>query len=336
MLFVTLYQKTSGLNNNTKKIVNLLIKLIVVALAGIFIYRKLNNNADLKNFEQILKNLPPLTVYGVLVLVVLLMFVNWFLEAAKWKFLIKKIQPISNWRAIESVFCGLTLAVFTPNRIGEYGGRVFFLAPRKRVLGVIAMGIGAVGQMVITNLFGAVAILWFIYYHAGLNVWVFYLIAFLASVFCIFFLLLYFNINVLLKLLSTVRLLKRFKKFFSILSRYGTKELLIVFTYSLLRYVVFTSQYCLVITLLIPDIAFGSMIMMILILFFIQSALPSLDLVDVGVRTMTATYFFSFITSNDIAIMASTASIWLINLIIPAILGSIFVFKLNFFGTSRN
>ena len=51
---------------------------------------------------------------------------------------------------------------------------------------------------------------------------------------------------------------------------------------------------------------------------------------------MTATYFFSFITTNEIAIMAATASIWLINLIIPAILGSAFVFKLNFFGTNRN
>lgn len=264
------------------------------------------------------------------------MFVNWLLEAAKWKFLIKKIQPISTWRAIESVFCGLTLAVFTPNRVGEYGGRVFFLSPRKRIIGIIAMGVGAVAQMVVTNILGAIALLWFIFYHTDANIWLFYGIAFLAVVFCIFFLLLYFNINILLKFLSTVQFLKKLKKFFTVLARYGTKELSTVFFYSLLRYIVFTSQYCLIITLLIPQIAFGSMVMMVLILFFIQSALPSLDLLDVGVRTMTATYFFSFITTNDIAIMASTALIWLINLIIPAILGSVFVFKLNFFGTSHN
>jgi hypothetical protein len=73
---------------------------------------------------------------------------------------------------------------------------------------------------------------------------------------------------------------------------------------------------------------------MVFILFFIQSALPSLDLLDIGVRTMTATYFFGFITGQEVAVMAATACIWLVNLIIPAILGSVFVFKLNFFGNT--
>jgi hypothetical protein len=87
---------------------------------------------------------------------------------------------------------------------------------------------------------------------------------------------------------------------------------------------------------LIPEIPIAQTVMMVCIVLFIQSALPSLDLLDVGVRAMTATYFFKFITTNDVAIIAATASIWLINLIIPAILGSVFVFKLNFFGTTRN
>jgi hypothetical protein len=266
------------------------------------------------------------------------MFANWLLEAAKWKFLVRPIQPISAWKAIESVFCGLTLAVFTPNRIGEYGGRVFFLTPRKRVLGAIAMGVGAVGQMVITNILGAVAILWFIYQYVAINIWVYYGLSILAVVYCLFFLLLYFNIGMLLNILSRFTFLRNFDKFFKVLNRYEMGSLSTVFIYSVLRFIVFTSQYCLVITLLVPEIPFFAMIMMIWIVLFIQSALPSLDLLDVGVRTMTATYFFSFIIhkDKDMAIMASTASIWLINLIIPAILGTIFVFKLNFFGTNRN
>src|SRR5690606_36936685 len=116
--------KIYSFTNRTKKIFNLLIKLTIVVLAAVFIYNKLNDNTNLKNFQEILQNLPKIKAYVILLLIVLLMFVNWLLEAAKWKFLIKKIQPISTWRAIESVFCGLTLAVFTPNRVGEYGGRV--------------------------------------------------------------------------------------------------------------------------------------------------------------------------------------------------------------------
>ncbi|MBC7913406.1 MAG: flippase-like domain-containing protein [Pyrinomonadaceae bacterium] len=324
------------MTNKSKKVFNLVIKLCILLLAAVFISKKLNNNSDLRNFEEILKNLPGKKVFFILGLVVVLMFVNWFLEAAKWKFLVKPIQPISSWKAIESVFCGLTLAILTPNRIGEYGGRVFFLSPRKRVFGAIAMGVGAIGQMVITNILGAVSILWFIYQYVTINMWVYYGISILAVVYCLFFLLLYFNISFLLTFLSRISFLKNFRKFFKVLARYHSRELYTVFVYSMLRFIVFTSQYCLIISLLIPDIPFLAMIMMICIVLFIQSALPSLDLLDVGVRTMTATYFFSFITNEDVAIMASTASIWLVNLIIPAILGAAFVFKLNFFGTNRN
>jgi hypothetical protein len=73
------------------------------------------------------------------------------------------------------------------------------------------------------------------------------------------------------------------------------------------------------------------MMMMVFVLFFVQSALPSLDLVDIAVRNGTAAYLFGFITNQTIAVMAAVSSIWFINLIIPAILGSVFVFKLNFF-----
>jgi hypothetical protein len=75
--------------------------------------------------------------------------------------------------------------------------------------------------------------------------------------------------------------------------------------------------------------------MMVSILFFVQSTLPSLDLFDIGVRSVTASYFFSFITDQDVAVIACTACIWLINIIIPAVLGSYFVFKLNFFGNHQ-
>jgi hypothetical protein len=134
----------------------------------------------------------------------------------------------------------------------------------------------------------------------------------------------------------SVKLLKRFRKFFAILSSYPFNALFRVFLYSLSRYMVFTAQYCLIIHLLIPDIPLFQISMMIFILFFVQSALPSLDLLDIGVRAYTATYFFSYITDQEIAIIAATGCIWLINLVVPAILGSVFVFKLNFFGPTRN
>ncbi|SDL89226.1 hypothetical protein SAMN05421813_103159 [Daejeonella rubra] len=324
------------MNSQTKKILSIGIKIAVVGLAFWFIFQKISNNQNIDNFKSLLSTLSISSVLMIMTSVFLLMFLNWFIEALKWKYLVSGIEKISTWKAVESVFCGLTWAVFTPNRIGEYGGRVFFLSPRKRIMGVIAMSVGAIGKMVITNVLGSLALLWFVIRFTGLNSFIDFGLGFLVLVFCSLFLLFYFNIKWVYGLLIKINFLKRFKHFFIILSRYKHSDILRILIYSLSRYLIFTTQYFLIIHFLVPDIQVFDMVMILFVFYFIQSALPSLDLLDIGVRASVATYFFAFVTNQEIAIMAAIASIWLINLIIPAILGSVFVLKLNFFGSSNN
>jgi len=316
-----------------KTIFSYFLKAAIVIFAFWFIYKKLVSNTNLKDFKQILSGIPRNEIISVLSIVVALMLVNWGLESLKWKRLLMQIERISLWKAIESVFCGLTWAVFTPNRIGEYGGRVFFLSPKRRIIGVVAMAVGNIGQMVLTNIFGAVALCIFIYRFVGLDYRLNYALLVLSVMFCLFFLIFFFNIRWLNGLLLSIRFTRKYKKFYSILGRYKKKELFNILMFCLARYVVFSTQYFIMFYWLIPDIHYVDILMMVCILFFVQSTLPSLDLFDIGVRSVTASYFFSFVTKQDVAVIACTASIWLINIIIPAILGSYFVFKLNFFGS---
>lgn len=316
-----------------RSIFSSILKVAIVAFASWFIYNKLSTNNNLKNFREILSPIPQLQIIGVISVVVMLMLVNWGLEAVKWKRLVRKVEQITLWRAVESVFCGLTWAVFTPNRIGEYGGRVFFLSPKRRVIGVVAMAVGNIGQMVLTNIFGAVSLCIFLYRFVDLDYRLDYALMVLSAMFCIFFLVFFFNIRWLNGLLLSMRFTRKYKKFYSILGKYQKKELLKILMLCLARYVVFSTQYFIMFYWLIPDIHYLDILMMVCILFFVQSTLPSLDLFDIGVRSVTASYFFSFVTKQDVAVIACTASIWLINIIIPAILGVYFVFKLNFFGS---
>lgn len=329
--------KVKKLTSRYKTILSYLLKAAIVIFAFWFIYRKLSSNQNLKEFRNLLKQIPQQEIILVLGTVCFLMLVNWGIEALKWKRLIARVENISLWRAVESVFCGLTWAVFTPNRIGEYGGRVFFLSPKRRVIGVVAMAVGNIGQMVLTNVFGAIAISIFIYRFAGIDYRLSYALLILSAMFCCFFIVFYFNIRWLNGILLSMRFTRKYKKFYSILARYSKRELLNILLFCLGRYIVFSSQYFILFFWLIPQVHYLDILMMVSILFFVQSTLPSLDLFDIGVRSVTASYFFSFVTSHDVAVIACTASIWLINIIIPAILGSYFVFKLNFFGnTQRN
>lgn len=225
--------------------------------------------------------------------------------------------------------------MFTPNRLGEYGGRVFFLSPKRRIIGAVAMAVGNIGQMVLTNIFGSIAICVFIYRFKPMDSMFFLLLCILASIFCAFLAIFYFNIRWLNGLLLSMRFTRKYKKFYTILARYRKAELFRILLYCLARYAVFSTQYFIMFFWLIPELAFADVLMMVCILFFVQSNLPSLDLFDIGIRSVTALFFFEFITSQSAAVVACTASIWLINIIIPAILGSYFVFKLNFFGSLK-
>jgi hypothetical protein len=318
-----------------KKLLTLLIKIAIVVVAFWFIYRKMVSNANLNNFKEILQSIPQKEIVLFIGLVVLLMFVNWILEAVKWQRLIKHIEALSLWQAIESVFCGLTLAIFTPNRLGEYGGRVFFLSPKRRITGVVAMAVGNIGQLVLTNVFGAIALSCFVYKFIDLDYRLFYALQILTFAFCAFFIIFYFNIKWLNGILLSFKFTRKYKKFYSILARYKSKELFKILMLCLARFIVFTSQYFILFIWLIPGLQYLDVIMMICLLFFVQSTLPSLDLFDVGIRSLTASYFFGYLTTHEVAVIACTASIWFINIIIPAILGTYFVFKLNFFGNSQ-
>ncbi|MBS1525031.1 MAG: hypothetical protein JST19_05245 [Bacteroidetes bacterium] len=316
---------------SAKKLFSYLLKAAILILAFIVIYRRVDNNDNLKRFELLIGKIKPAEAIAVMSAVGVLMLVNWVTEAFKWKYITRELTNITSWEAIEAVFCGLTWAVFTPNRIGEYGGRVMFLPNRKRIHGIFAMAVGSFGQNVITNTLGLTALCWFVFTFIHVNIVVSLALSLAAGGFIILLLVFYFNISWLVTLLNRIRFLKKYHRFFDIMARYKTPELLNIMWFCLTRFFVFSFQYFLVIHLLIPGMPVFPMMMMVFILFFVQSALPSLDLFDIVVRNYTASTFFVYITTQNLAVMAAVSSIWFINLIAPAILGSVFVLKLRFF-----
>lgn len=319
-----------------KKKLTLAIKIAVLLLATYFIIYKLHANKNLESFYQLIKVLSFKQVCFKVSIVVLLMFLNWFIESLKWQYLLKKVESISLLKAVESVFCGLTWAIFTPNRIGEYGGRIFFLSPRKRVEGMVAMGVGHIAQMLITCVLGAVGVVWFVYNFVKIQTWLLPYFAFWGSFISVCLVGLYFNIKLINYVLFNINFLKKYEKHFSVLAEYSKKQLFVVLLFCVSRFIVFTSQYVFIIHFLIPGLPLLPATLMIFIVFLVQSALPSLDILDIGVRSLTADYFFSYITPFSSTVIACAALIWLVNLIIPAVLGSFFVFKLKFFGNNRN
>jgi hypothetical protein len=316
----------------SKKLLSYLIKLGILALAFWFIYQRITKyNDSLHKFSVLVSHIGRTRVVVTVVLVFLFMLVNWILESLKWRYLAKSLAPITVWQAIESVFCGLTWAIFTPNRFGEYGGRVMYLPRRRRIHGVFAMAVGSFGQNVVTNVLGSIAIIWFVISFTHLQTWLIAFIVLSALGFMAFMLIFYFNIKWLVSLLNRVKFLRKFHRFFDIMGNYRFSELLKIMWFCLARFFVFSFQYYLIMHLLIPQMPVLPMAFMLFVFFFIQSAMPSQDIIDLGVRSVTADMLFGYLTNQHIAIIVSVSLIYIVNIVIPAILGSVFVLNLKFF-----
>lgn len=324
----------SKLTKAQKKYLNYSIKLLIVSLAIWFIYSKVNDQKNLYAFKKLVNSIDSSQIYITLVVVVVMMFINWSLEIVKWRYLIRELEKLSFWKATKSVFCGLTWAIFTPNRIGEYGGRIMLLKAENRAKGAVLMGVGLFAQLVLTSFFGALSSAWFVSTYLMTPPTITFAVWMLALIYALAFILLYFNVHWIDYLVGKFKFLKKVKPFFEVLQDIPLKSLANVLLISLLRFIVFTSQYIILMLVILPDISVLPMILMIFILFFVQAAIPTLDVFDFSVRSFVASNLYAYITTQELAVMAIVSFIWFVNLILPALIGSVFVLNVNYVGDS--
>ena len=89
-----------------------------------------------------------------ILVVATLMVLNWAIEAAKWTEAMKIISPVSLRVGLKAIFSGNTLAFFTPNRTGEYLGRMLYLKKDDRLRSIPLTIVCSMAQLMITLIAG--------------------------------------------------------------------------------------------------------------------------------------------------------------------------------------
>ena len=276
--------------------------------------------------------------YSLIFIVVLMMFINWMLESLKWKFMIRKIEAISFFTSLRAIFSGITVSSFTPNRIGEYGGRVFCLEKSDRIQAIFITILCSMAQLLTTIIFGSFA--FFILHEQFLDDQYFMIEISSFSLLVLFtfnilFVLAYFNVASLIKFLLKFSFFNFLRKYINIISLFNIRDLLVTFLFSVLRYLVFSIQFLILLYVFNVDISLFDAILSIMLIFFFITLTPTITIAEIGVRGSMALLVLLKFSTNIIGILSSTFLLWIINLIIPAIIGSFFIFSLNFFRKSR-
>jgi uncharacterized membrane protein YbhN (UPF0104 family) len=275
----------------------------------------------------------------------LLLPVNLFLEIAKWKFLIDKLEKVTYWSATKAVLTGISVSMFMPNRVGDYLGRVFVLKEADRLQAVLSTIIGSIAQLITTILFGSVSVLIIFprYYNLNeqLNIW-FYIgivLAVLIMLFIIVFAYLNFaSFSDTIKRISG-RSYKRIRKYAKVFSWYSISDLMRVLVISILRYLVFSFQFFLLLRAFGVEIPYFVAIVLIGLVYLFMTVIPTIALTELGVRGSVSLLIFALYfeplkawsQQTSLAVVSSTTLLWLINLAFPALLGIIFVYSLRFF-----
>ena len=320
-----------------KKYLSILIKIVIVFFSFYFIYNELVHHNDVGriSLDSLLDTI--INNYSLIFIVVLMMFINWMLESLKWKFMIRKIEAISFFTSFRAIFSGITVSSFTPNRIGEYGGRVFCLEKSDRIQAVFITILCSMAQLLTTIIFGSFA--FFILHEQFLEDQYFIIEISRFSLLVLFvlnilFVLAYFNVAFLINFLWKFSFFNFLRQYINIISLFNFKDLLVTFLYSVFRYLVFSVQFLILLHVFNVDISLYDAILSVMLVFFFITLTPTITIAEIGVRGSMALLVFLKFSTNVIGILSSTFLLWIINLIIPAIIGSFFIFSLKFFRKS--
>lgn len=320
------------LNKNIKLFINYFLGPLLFIWLSWSIYRQIQQQPGLEQAWQRIKESMNGPMLWNLVMVVLLMIVNWSIETVKWQLAVKQVQKVSYGRALQAVLSGVSFSVTTPNRIGEYLGRVLYMDEGNRLKTISLTIVSSISQLIITILMGGIgliilrpvieeqqiiSLLWIKVILYG--VWGVWLVLTLF----------YFRLSWIIKWVDRLPGSRRFAYLVKALEDFNATLLLKLLSLSLLRFAVFIVQYYLLFGLFDVNVSGWQAFWTVSVSFLVMAIIPTIAIAELAQRGKVTIAIVGLYSSNELGMTFATAGIWFINLILPAILGSLLIVRIN-------
>jgi hypothetical protein len=308
------------------------IKTVIFLTVVFLLYRLIQSKIE--HFDEIEQGSKTIFFSKNILLLIILFFltpVNWAFEAWKWQKLASKVEKISFWEAYKGVLIGLTFSTATPMMFGDYAGKVLMLKTDKRLQSIGAILLGNSLQMYVSLLFGTISYLFFIILANPKPLFLhIFIIAILISS-LIFGIFLSLNLSNIKVFLSRNKLFEYLKKYLGVLENYTLLELKKLFIIASSRYIIFSIQFVLMFKVFQVNLPIYVLLVGVGIIFLTKTLISILNaLGDLSIRELTSIYYFGFFGANIFAVSSATFMIWLVNVLFPILIGSIFILQLKF------
>ena len=330
--------KFTALNKKIKIFLNYFLGPILFIWLSYSIYNHVINQPNWYASWQKIKT----SFYGPeaikVILVIVLMFFNWSIEAVKWKILVKHIEVISFITALKGILAGVSLAINTPNRVGEYFGRIIYLQEGNRLRAISLTVVGSTSQLIITVIFGIIG-LFFLRQNLvdttngaiGLSLLWINIIIYGATGIAIILLFIYFRLSFITRVVGKIPFVAKYAFFIQKLEEFQWPELSKVLLLSLIRYGIFIVQYVLLLQVFDVHIDLLHACLLTFVMFLILAVVPTIAMAELGLRGQVGLLLFGLFSNNSLGIVLTASGIWIINLVVPALAGSLFILGKKFF-----
>jgi len=311
---------------NWKWLIALVIKILVFVALFWSIYSEATQQTDLTHlWSDFLKNF---TFHPALwALAVFLMPLNWGIEAIKWQLLIRPLENCSFTHCFKAICSGVTLSMFTPNRTGDFGGRVLLLQPQNRWAGVAITLVGSLAQLLAALFIGMLGAFYVAHYYFHFTNLQLLIGIVLGGIIWTIGLWLYYH----LVFVKKISFLKKWHAYINPAIHYSIKDLTKTLWFSACRQLVFSFQFYILLKITGISTTLFESFPLILSIFFSQTFVPSIALIELGVRGKIAVFFMNQIGANEIAVLSASFLLWGINLLVPALLGAFFIAQVKIF-----
>lgn len=258
--------------------------------------------------------------------ILLLGALNWWLESRKWKLLLDPVAPVDGVEAFRATLTGTTVGLITPNRTGEFLGRIAHLPADVRNRAAFASIPGSVAQFAVTLVAGVLGIVllmamgeqlpWSDSFHAA-----FVLVP--LAIAAVIVLTLLFRPRWTRSLLIGPAFMRRFRAASTAMVAAEPNVARRMLGLSMLRYGVFTLQFVLLLMAFAPELGALSAWGAVPVVFLITSLVPTAMLTELGVRGSVAVALLVPLHAEPWHVVSASFLLWAVNLALPALLGGV-------------
>jgi len=316
----------------SKGLIFTLIKLLIAALAIVFIISRIR-------FEEIYKSfLHSHKTY--IIAAVLLVLPNIGLQSYKWRYLLRLVKPnVPYGEVLGSLLVGFTAGIFTPARVGEYGGRMFYVKNCNRLQIAGLTLVDKVFSLFATTTMGLIGLLLFFKLVFDYPRIILFPEFFLALLFLLLMVYLFISPELMKRIIRALNLKSKIyrgiKPMLASIDNFHRRDAVVVLTLSFIFYSVFFFQFHLL-TLAFEPVPLWVGFVSITSTMFAKTYIPSITFGEIGIRESAAIMFYTQFGFNGATAFNASILLFAINVMLPSAVGLFFIPKLAFNSRNNN